>query len=106
MKSWEYLQARRGTSLEAFLDGVKTLDEALKRFRARDIVPPPTEAIEEVLGVSTKAADVVTARPSKKTPSSRPSTKKRKAPQQVEEKKAKEYDDLVIIETEETATQD
>jgi hypothetical protein len=106
MKSWEYLQARRGTSLEAFLDGVKTLDEALKRFRARDVSPPSIEAIEEVLSTSTEATVVVTTQPSKKAASSRSSKKQRKVPQQVEEKKAKEYDDLVIIETEETVTQD
>ena len=50
MKSWDYIQARRGTTLEGFLKGVITVTEALELFSARGILPPPIEDIESLLG--------------------------------------------------------
>jgi len=76
MKQWRYVQARRGTTLPAFLRGVSTMSEALELFRSKRIIPPPVEEIQEVLGLEPEVEE-----PSNDDP-----------PQ-------KEYDDLVIIDT-------
>ena len=78
MKSWEFVQARRGTTLRGFLRGITTIEDALEKFKLRKIIPPAIELIEADLQEKKKEL--------------RP--------------KQKEYDDIVIINTEERTVDD
>jgi fructose-1,6-bisphosphatase len=78
MKSWEFVQARRGTTLSTFLRGIATVDDALEKFKLRKIIPPAIELIEEELQENKKEL----------------------------QPKKKEYDDIIIINTEERIVDD
>jgi len=38
--SWSFYSRRRSISLDRFLSGVRTLDDALEKFETRGILPP------------------------------------------------------------------
>jgi len=78
MKSWEFIQARRGTTLSSFLRGISTVHGALEKFKQRKIIPPAVELIEAEL---------------------------QEKKEELQPKK-KEYDDIIIINTEERIVDD
>ena len=78
MKSWEFVQARRGTTLKNFLRGITTMDSALEKFKLLKVIPPGVELIEAELQENKKEL----------------------------QPKKKEYDDIIIINTEERIVDD
>jgi len=93
MKTWEFVHRRRKTTLASFLSDVTTLQEALEKFKRRDIIPPDIERIEEALPSSISAP--------KQQPSAIAKKKSKKS-----KKEEEEYDNLVIINTNEEIIED
>lgn len=46
---WKFYSARTGTSLESFLVGILTMDEALLAFEKSSIEPPAEDLISEIV---------------------------------------------------------
>ena len=90
MKDWNWIAQRRRLSLENFLSDTNTIEAALEKFSKLDIIPPERKILERFFNENTAP----------KTPQTKI----------VEEQKSEdlnqlpnsEYDDLVIIETEES----
>ena len=96
MRSWEFISKRRKISLEHFLGGVETLEGALEKFKSFDCEPPPGEVLESFFQKGGKAS---TPQPPLVE------EKKHESPKQVK-KANKKYDDIVIIGTEQTSSDD
>jgi len=94
MKTWDYLRARRGTTLENFLRDVPDVEAALKKFSARRIVPPPLNVIEEYFSVAGKD-DVLSPAAS----DAKQTSKKVKGKLGARRDK-KSYDEIIVIDTE------
>ena len=50
--SWEFYSARTGASLESFLLGVLSMDDALLAFEKFSITPPAEDLISEIIKVN------------------------------------------------------
>jgi|TARA_Y100000034_G_C6871451_1_gene397922 hypothetical protein len=94
MKTWDYLAARRGTTLENFLKDVPDLEAALKKFNARRIIPPPVRVIEEYFSAVRK--DEVLPTPTSDVKQTPKRTKRKLSTKQDK----KSYDEIIIIDTE------
>jgi len=71
---WNFYSKRRKVSLERFLGNVKTLEEALAKFKARSIIPP---SLTELKTYFAAAANTVQPLPAAEKPGlKKPETKK------------------------------
>ena len=96
MRSWEFISKRRKISLEHFLSGVTTLEGALEKFKNFDCEPPPQDVLESFFLKETKA-------PAPQPPLAE--DKKHEKPKQAKANNTK-YDDIVIIGTGQTSSDD
>lgn len=90
MKDWDFIAARRKLSLEGFLKGVSTIEDALEKFSGMDIIPPERSILDRFFnGSETPQVTQPEVTEEQKHEKSTPSAK---------------YDDIVIIETDEAVT--
>ena len=54
--NWKYLSKRRKITLESFLSGVSSVDEALKLFSDKQIDEPPVDEIKKLFKKPAKIA--------------------------------------------------
>ena len=89
MKEWNWISQRRNLSIENFLRGTNSIDEAVEKFLKLGIIPPERKILEGFFNENTSKETL--------------QTKKNKAPKVIENSNQTpltKYDDLVIIETE------
>jgi len=110
MRSWNFYSKRRKVSLERFVSGLATLDEVLERFTQKEIIPPDSEAIILALknnGISvqeTAFAEDLAAASKKPKRRAKNSHKRRKPRPSKASNEEQEFDEIVIIDTEETSS--
>ena len=87
---WEYFSGRRRISLEQFVGGAKTLEEALAIFKTRRISPPEDESLSLLFKKFKKLnPPIIEKKETKKSASKRPQVTAKK-PRVVRNAKRKE----------------
>lgn len=102
MKTWDFVVRRRKLTLDHYLKGLVSMEEALEKFRNDKIVPPPEDEIQAVIEANTatpkRPKSFINATKGSK-PKKRPKNpNKRRKPLS---KNDGEFDEIVIINTEE-----
>ena len=110
MRSWIFYSKRRKVTLERFVAGLTTLDEVLERCTQKEIIPPDSEAIILALknnGISAQEAafseDLEAATKKPKRRSKNPYKRRIPRPPKASNEE-QEFDEIVIIETEENSS--
>ena len=110
MKSWEFVAGRRKLSLSHYLRNVDTLEKALAQFENDNIESPSIEMITRALELNKPKVKKVTPKKVNRTVGTEPKRRaknqnKRRKPLKKDKDSNGEFDEIVIINTEE-ATKD
>jgi len=114
VKTWDFVVRRRKLSLEHYLEGCLTLESALEKFKNDSIIPPENDAIQEVIDQRMRSKNLTESlhAAQRQSPDFVNSTKGTKPKKRVKnpnkrrkplKKNDGEFDEIVIINTEETS---
>ena len=100
MLDWKFYFQRRRLTLKVFLKGVTTIEDAIEKFMRRNLTVPDLSILHQFYGSTEEKPNVPVQENNSKTDIA--SSEPKKDDSKPVEETLKKYDDIVIIDTNET----